>query len=176
MINRSEFSRKINLSQIKNRNFSIEIEANEKECADLAKRFHLPQIMELKCHYDLTLMHRNEIHAIGKLKALVMQNCVVSLEDFPSAIQESFELKFVPADKIKSSIEEIDEPDEIPYEGDSIDLGEVTSEQLFLSLDAYPHKEGASHPLILNEDDLPKTQSKETNPFAVLKSLKSKKT
>ena len=53
-----------------------------------------------------------------------------------------------------------DLPDEIPYEAETIDLGEATAEQLGLALDPWPRIEGATVPEIEDEDD--------GSPFAIL--------
>jgi hypothetical protein len=50
--------------------------------------------------------------------------------------------------------------DEIPYEAETIDLGEATAEQLGLALDPYPRIDGATVPTIDDDED--------QSPFAIL--------
>jgi hypothetical protein len=123
----------------------VTIEADPAECAALAARLRLPAILGLTCRYVLTRRGRSVVDATGRLHARVTQTCVVSLDAFDAAIDESFSVRFVPAGT------EQDDPDpesidEIPYEGDAIDLGEATAEQLALALDPYPRRPGAALP------------------------------
>ncbi|CAI3932518.1 23S rRNA accumulation protein YceD (essential in plants [Commensalibacter communis] len=171
-----EFSRKVQVNQIQKKPLTIKIEANQDEKQALAERFSIPEVQSLLCIYQLKYYHGRQVRAIGEMKAEVIQNCVISLDDFLVKINESFELHFIPSDKLSSELEEIDDPDVIPYENDVIDLGEVTAEQLALFLDPYPHKDDAeqSNPLILSENEVEIVGNKEPkeNPFKVLEQLK----
>jgi uncharacterized metal-binding protein YceD (DUF177 family) len=136
-----ELHRPLRLSRIGADGLQIVVESNEAERAALARRMLLPAIPALRCRFALTREGRGVIAASGRLDALVVQNCVVSLEDFEAPVTEDFTVHFVPAGT------ETDDPDpesidEIPYEGDSIDLGEATAEQLALALDPYPRRPG----------------------------------
>lgn len=170
-----EFSRKIQINQIQKKPLMIKIEADEDEKKALAERFSIPQLHSLFCIYQLKYFHGRQVRAKGEIKALITQNCVISLEDFFVTIHESFELLFTPSDDLKSELEEIDDPDVIPYEGDMIDLGEVTAEQLALFLDPYPHKENSNNPLIIkdNDEDIESTKELKENPFKILEQLKN---
>ncbi|OUI78992.1 hypothetical protein HK18_06310 [Commensalibacter intestini] len=170
-----EFSRKIQLNQIQKKPLTIKIEANEEEKKALSERFSIPEIHSLLCTYQLKYFHGRQVRAVGEMKAIITQNCVVSLEDFVVTIDESFELLFMSSDKISGELEEIDDPDVIPYENEVIDLGEVTAEQLALFVDPYPHKDGTDNKLILNENDIKITDEKDVkeNPFKVLEQLKN---
>lgn len=168
-----EFSKKIFVKQIEKKPISIEIEANTAEKKALAVRFTIPDILSLTCHYQLSYFHGGHIRAEGKLKAVLIQNCVVSLEDFISEIEDEFELLFVPIDQVGKELEALDDPDVVPYDHDFIDIGEVTSQQLVLLLDPYPHKPDVKNELIIDEQTLDTTKvEKKENPFNVLKKLK----
>lgn len=170
-----EFSRKVFINQIQKKQIFLEVEANAIEREALAQRFSIPDIALLTCHYQLAYHYGGHIRAIGKLKAKVDQKCVVTLEDFSVQIEEDFELLFMPLTQLGNELEEIEDPDIIPYEGDSIDLGEVTAQQLVLLLDPYPHKPDAHSELIVKEETI-KEYAAETkdNPFKILEKLKNK--
>jgi hypothetical protein len=92
---------------------------------------------------------------------------VVTLEPFEARLDEHAALRFVPAQTLREAAdlaeldaETLEGPDEIPYNGELIDLGAALAEQLALSLDPYPRKPGAELPAGLGEAD--------TNPFSVL--------
>ena len=86
----------------------------------------------------------------GGAAGRITQTCVVSLDDFDAPIEEVFQVRFVPAGEESDDIDP-DSDDEIPFEGNQIDLGEATAEQLGLALDPYPRMEGVEMPEI--EDD-----------------------
>lgn len=170
-----EFSRKVQINQIQKKPLTIKIEANDEEKKALAERFLIPEVHSLLCTYQLKYFHGRQVRAVGKMEAIVTQNCVISLEDFLVTINESFELHFIPSDKVSAELEEIDDPDVIPYDNEVIDLGEVTAEQLALFLDPYPHKENSNNNLILKENEYQSAIEKEPkeNPFKVLEQLKN---
>ena len=81
----------------------------------------------------------------GQLRARLRQCCVITMEDFDTEIAEDFEIRFVPEGMEAEEID-LDAPDEIPYAGATIDLGEAAVEQLALCLDPFPKKPGAALP------------------------------
>jgi uncharacterized metal-binding protein YceD (DUF177 family) len=121
------------------------VEASETERAAVARRLGIVQVGSLVCRFALRRWEGATVQALGTLTASVTQICVVSMEPFDSAVSEEFEVRFVPEG---SEAEEIDleAPDEIPYAGGSIDLGEAAVEQLALALDPFPRKPGAVVP------------------------------
>ena len=60
----------------------------------------------------------------------------------PATVAEAFTVHFVP-DGTETEDCRLDAPDEIPYQGSAIDLGEAATEQLALALDPYPKQPGA---------------------------------
>jgi len=144
----------------------IDVRASQAECAALAKRLILPAIASVTCRWRCTALPGGVFAARGHLKAAITQICVVSLDPFPAKIDERFEVHFIPETQIgeEDASEEIDE---IPYQGFEIDLGEATAEQLALSLDPYPRKEGATLP--------PEATDEPGNPFAGLAALQPKR-
>jgi hypothetical protein len=143
----------------------IEIKATQAECDALAARLLLPGVAELYCRWHITALPEGIFAAKGLLKAVITQTCVVSLEPFLTRVEDRFEVRFVP-ESLLGEEDEHEEIDEIPYQGNEIDLGEATAEQLALSLDPFPRKEGAElHPSAV--EDL-------SGPFAALATLKAK--
>ena len=87
---------------------------------------------------------------------------MVSLDEFTTAVDETFQVHFVPAGT------ETDDPDpesvdEIGYANDVLDLGEAAAEQLGLALDPYPRRPDAELPAFEAEE--------EQGPFAALRGL-----
>ena len=124
---------------------TLMIEATAVECAALAVRLGIPDVLRLSCRF--VLKGRGAfVQAEGTLAADVVQSCVVSLEPVEQVVSEMFVIRFVPSGR-ESDDADPEAPDEIPYEGGTIDLGEAAAEQLALALDPYPRlPEAELHP------------------------------
>jgi uncharacterized metal-binding protein YceD (DUF177 family) len=157
-----EFHRPLLLDRIGADGADLTIEASPTECAALAVRMKLPAVLALSCAFHLIREGRDIVLARGVLRACITQTCVISLEDFDSTLQEVFQVRFVPSGEETEDIDP-DSDDEIPFEGNSIDLGEAAAEQLGLALDPYPRMPGVEMPEI--EED------PEPHPFAALRRL-----
>jgi hypothetical protein len=157
-----EFHRPLTLDRIGPHGLDLTVEATSTECAALAARMNLPAVLALACTFHLVREARDTISARGALRATITQTCVISLDDFDAAIEEVFQVRFVPLGEEGDDIDP-ESDDEIPFEGNVIDLGEAAAEQLGLALDPYPRKPGVEMPEM--EDD------PEPHPFAALRRL-----
>lgn len=117
---------------------------------------------------------RGGIRVTGKLKALVVQPSVVSLEPVTEEIEEPIDRIFLPgsekafAGKADAEVFVDLEGDDVPdhFEGNEADLSDLIVETLALAIDPYPRLEGESIGIAGDEDD------EEDSPFAGLKALK----
>jgi len=157
-----EFPRPLRLERIGAAGLDITVTAGPAECETLAARMNLPAIASLSCRFRLRPGPAGCIEARGNLTAKITQLCVISLDAFPAELTEAFEIRFVP-DGTEAEEPDPDSPDEIPHDGEAIDLGEATAEQLALALDPYPRKPGAELP----QEATPPGE----NPFVRLASL-----
>jgi Large ribosomal RNA subunit accumulation protein YceD len=156
----SELYRPVALSKIGPRGLTIAVRATPEECAAVAARMDLPAIHSLDCRFTLAVETGGvSVSATGRLRAQVTRVCVTSAEDFETTVEDEFTVRFVPTGTEREDPDP-DLPDEIPYEADTIDLGEAAAEQLGLALDPYPRMPGATVPDIGDNDD--------TSPFAIL--------
>jgi len=121
----------------------VVIEATQAERAALAARFGLGAVEALRAEIALEQKPR-AIRATGRLRAQIMQRCAVSVEDFPVAIDEPVDLRFVdesahalPDDEATEIELEADDCDEIGFSGDMFDLGEAVAQTLGLAIDPY---------------------------------------
>lgn len=158
-----ELHRPVSVGQIPTLGSHILVEATPAECSALALRMGLPEVLELRCRFDLLRESNTMIRAHGTLQARVMQTCVISLEDFEATVEESFSVRFVPSGTENDDVDPESE-DEIPYENGVIDLGEAAAEQLGLALDPYPRMPDAALPEVDAEPD--------PHPFAALDRLR----
>ncbi|NHN89737.1 YceD family protein [Acetobacter conturbans] len=157
--------------------------ATEAECARIATRLQIPGVASLTCRYELHSEVGHTVLARGALTAKLSQLCALTLDVFEDVIGERFTIRFVPEARFEENkaldpVGELDEIDEIPYAGDSIDLGEATVEQLSLILDPYPRRPGVARPAgVLTESDVDLLEDEaaaeeKTNPFAALARLR----
>ncbi|MGH7049101.1 MAG: YceD family protein [Acetobacteraceae bacterium] len=136
--------------------YQVDVTANAGERRALARRFELPSLAALSCTFALSRRAgarqagAREAGAItraaGHLLARLTQLCRVTLEEFPTDVEERFVVLFVPGGSESASFDPA-APDEIPYTDGMIDLGEAAAEQLALALDPWPRKpDPASEP------------------------------
>ncbi|MBO1325911.1 DUF177 domain-containing protein [Acetobacter sp. TBRC 12305] len=176
MTDKPEFSRPMAVRRIGSDGTDHTVEATEEERRRVALRLGLPEIAMLRCRYTLHDRGRGVVEAQGALAARFMQTCVVSLEVFEDMMAGSFVVRFIPArDFTDSDVPDLEAVDEIPYEGQEIDLGEAAVEQFALDLDPYPHAPDLVLPpgLIMDEDEAEaiaaqERKAKTANPFAGL--------
>nr|WP_294545364.1 DUF177 domain-containing protein [uncultured Rhodopila sp.] len=158
-----EFHRPVSLDRIGAHGLDMTVEATAAECAALAERMKLPAVLAVSCTFHLFREGRDRVLARGHLKARVTQICVVSVDEFDADVEEVFQVRFVPSGEESEDVDP-ESDDEIPYEGNLVDLGEAAAEQLGLALDPYPRKPGAA----LTEPDA----EAKPYPFAALSGLR----
>jgi hypothetical protein len=139
-----EFSRLIPLARLPEAGRAEQLDASPAECGALARRFAIPAVDRLSASLLLRPEPGGAVTVTGTLSADVVQSCVVSLEPVPQHLEEAVSLRLVPPGEEPS--DDPDGPDEIPLEGDAVDLGEAIAEQLALALDPYPRAPGAELP------------------------------
>jgi len=142
------------------------IEASAQECAALARRFDLPRIEHLRARIALA-EDGKAVRATGQLEAAVIQLCAISGEEFAVRIDEPLVLRFVEqqAEGARRGDDEAIEIvladgdcDEIPFSGDSFDLGEAVAQSLGLGIDPYaegPNADAARKAAGIIGDDTP---------------------
>lgn len=120
---------------------AVTVEADAAERAALARRYNIPAVERLSCRLTLR-RSRDTVFAEGDLRAEVVQTCVVSLDPVAQSVREVFTVRFVPEGE-EIGDEDPESPDELPYAGTTIDVGEAVAEQLALALDPYPRRPDA---------------------------------
>jgi uncharacterized metal-binding protein YceD (DUF177 family) len=158
----SEFHRPLSLDRIGPQGLDVTVDASPAECSALAVRMNLPTVLAVSCVFHLIRESRDIVLARGVLRARITQTCVISLEDFDAPVEEVFQVRFVPSGEESDDIDP-ESDDEIPFEGNQIDLGEAAAEQLGLALDPYPRMPGVEMPEAGEEPD--------EHPFAALRRL-----
>ncbi|CCM75077.1 YceD family protein [Rhizobium mesoamericanum] len=173
------FSYLVNIGHISANPVEVRLEADKRELAALAESWSVLSVDSLSAELQIGRWKRDGIRIKGRVRATIVQSCVVTLDPVPSAIDESFEQIFVPensklarrpANDAGEMVLDPDGPD-LPesFTGDAIDVGEVVTEFAALAIDPYPRKPGvefAGHIEDAGEGD------KKPSAFAVLKDWK----
>jgi len=165
------FSRLARVDALPREGQVITIEATPAEREELASFYKLPAIAALTATLRLDPRGRGGARVTGAVHGELTQICVVSLEPFPSIVDEDVDVRFAPqtaansrstATKETDTFSLADEDDPDPVVDGKIDLGALTAEFFALGLDPYPRKPGA----ILDEE---RTNSEPADsPFAAL--------
>lgn len=145
-----EFSRIVSLEDLGGGEVERHISADADERAAIARRLGLVGLERCEAWVALRRLKGGRRLAItGRLRAEVVQTCVVSLESFSAGIEESFSLHYAAASplagkEVQVGLDDADAPE--PLVGNEIDIGEVVTQHLSLALDPYPRKPGATFP------------------------------
>ena len=167
-----ELSRQLRLDRVPPAGVSLDIDASEIERAALTRRFGVMSVPEMTAHVALRAESAGFWRVDGRLRALVVQACGVTLEPVEQRIDEAFSLRFTTeAEEVDRDTGELvvgaEAPEPLP--GDTLDLGEIVADQLALSIDPFPRKPGAQLADILPATPAP---AAEEGPFAALAALK----
>jgi uncharacterized metal-binding protein YceD (DUF177 family) len=175
------FSRPLSVDSVGEGGLRLNLAASPAECAALAELDGLAAIKDLHVDADVARRGRDRLKVAGRVKAVVTQICVVTLEPFDAEVDEAFEVEFAPQaeaeaahdqamaeieaahDKAGALADQPDPPD--PIIDGKIDLGALASEFLALGLDPYPRKPGVEFEPVIEDDGRP-------SPFAALAKLK----
>ena len=166
-----EFSRRIRVDKLADRDTEFALEAEPEECARLAERFSILGLERLDARvWARRIGGTAAVRVRVNFVADVLQSCIVTLDSVAAHIDEWFEVEYVPGGDPDEDVEVVFDADEIDpperMQGGEFDIGDVISEHLALSLDDYPRKPGAEI-----GDHIEYAGESETaeNPFAVLK-------
>lgn len=160
-----ELRRPVLLEHIGAAGMDVTVEADPTECAALAARMQVPAVHALTCSFHLVRERGDRVTALGHLRARITQACIVSMEEFQTDLEEVFRVTFVPAGE-ETDVIDPEADDDLPYEGNAIDVGEAAAEQLGLAIDPYPRMPGAALPE--GEADVESAPQ----PFAALRALR----
>ncbi len=167
-----EFSRPIGLDELQDGEICRTIEADEAERAALAARFDLIAVEALQASVRVRRVSGGPLVRVsGRLRADVIQRCVVTLAPLPAHIEEDFIETFGPSGyRAPEGEPESDLPE--VFDDNGIDVGELVAQLLLLSLDSYPRSPGAEVAQEARPDELGGDRSR---PFAALGELMAKR-
>jgi uncharacterized metal-binding protein YceD (DUF177 family) len=144
--------------------------AGPDQCAAVAAQLGLVSCDKLDVHYKIRPIAAGRLRLEATLDAIVVQECVVTLDPVSSELSEAFELELWPAEKFPQTSEATidplgaDEPERI--ENGVIDIGRIVCDHLAGLIDPYPRKPGVVFSW-RDENDQPGAEK----PFAKLENL-----
>ncbi|GAA0305553.1 DUF177 domain-containing protein [Sphingomonas oligophenolica] len=165
-----EFSRLERIDTIGEGEREVSISATQEERAALAARFELKSIDRLDGVFRLRRDAAGVV-ARGRVRAAVVQSCVVTDDPLPVTVDEPVALRFVAEDAPDADEIELNEDslDTMGFDGAAIDLGEAAAETMALALDPFPRGPNAAAALreagVISEE--------EAKPLGALAGLKA---
>jgi len=168
-----KFSYPVKIDELNQNHYKFVLEADADELKDIAQILQLEAVNYFKGEVFLKFNKKeNLLRVWGNVKATLMVQSVISLENFEQKVNTPFELFF----DTKATYKDIRETeptinDEIPdiIENGEINLADICIEQVALKLDDYPRAEGE----VFDFSQYAKVEPPEhDNPFAVLQKLK----
>jgi hypothetical protein len=160
------------VEEIPDSGLHLEIEASPEIRTALAKLAEVRDIAQASAAFDLVRADGG-VDVSGRVKARVVQTCVVTLEPVENEVDEPVDVAFRPGAELAAVpvhgsqvLDEDEEPPE-PLIGGKVDLGALATEFLILGIDPYPRKPGA-------EFAPPKPAEAGEHPFAGLEALKKR--
>lgn len=174
---------------ISNESREFNIEPQLEDLPDLAKALDVASVISI--HASMTL-HRTKksIRIRGEVRAVVDQNCIVTLEPVRQKFSEEIDRTFVASrdevekvfKKMNSNREMMIDPDEIDppevVENGRIDLAAIALEHVILGIDLYPRAQGVeaddtSSMVVVHTDESAEEEIVKESPFAALARLKA---
>lgn len=185
------WSAPVSIQEVPDTGFRLELQADERIRAAVARAADILAVLRLEAVFDLTRQSGERLLVTGRVSATVRQACIVTLDPVDNEVEEAVEVMFDPAAvpdqdagrsaqqarshargaakpgggrsaKIEVTADEAPEP----LVGDTVDLGALATEFLMLGLDPYPRKPGAAF-------ENPSVEDASDHPFAALAKLRN---
>lgn len=174
------FSYPVKVGHVSANPVEVKISADAAERAGLAKLWDVLEVKSLSSTFQVQRWKRDGVRLKGRVKADIVQACVVTLDPVDAHIDEPIDAVFVPegsklarlpvANEGGEMLLDPDGPDapEI-FTGDTIDAGAVAAEHAALAIDPYPRKADVAFSGHIESSD---KDDRKPSPFAVLKDWK----
>lgn len=169
----------VHVARLPGKGMPVRIEADAAQRKALAVVHDLLAVEHFRADLDIIGWRRDGVKVTGRVRADIVQSCVVTLEPVVGVIDEDISALFLPegsrlaVPKRNSEGEIILEPegDDGPelFSGDTIDVGQLAEEFFAMGIDPYPRKTGV-------QIDAPPAQDEEKRGplFEKLQALKKK--
>ena len=151
-----------------------EFSADATELAALCRRYGVEALKAASASLTISPEPEGAVRVSGAVHAELSQICSVSLEAVDEIIDEPVAITYLPPsmDEPATAVDATFEPQEDyePFDGVSLELGELVAQEIAAAIDPYPRKAGVTFG---NHGQLGDNAPEERdNPFAVLQKLK----
>lgn len=177
-----DIAKPLDISRLAKEGVEIDLVLTSDIATQLAEACEVEAVNTLTGSLTVRPYRRNGISVKGAFVAQLTQNCSVTLEPLKEYVEDIIERYFLPLEDIEKNesptLEEIEvlletpDPPE-PLIGREISLFEILREQILLSKNAFPRKEGAALESGLASDQA--AEREKESPFAALKVLQGGK-
>ena len=171
-----EFSRTVDISRLPPEGRNESFSATADECAALKERFGVDAFLSLQVDVSVQPWKRGACRVRGTAKAAMTRTCVVSLDQFDTALEVRLDRLFSERALVrvdgKEVVVSVDDDDFGQIVDGEIEVGEMAVEELLLELDPHPRKPGAEFKPQAANDTAEAAKPVRNNPFAVLQQLK----
>lgn len=153
---RSAVSFLVHVARLPKNGMDVTVEADEAQRAALARAHGLLAVERFVATLHVAGWKQGGVRVSGRVKAGIVQQCVVTLDPVPAEVDEEVAATFLPegsrlAVPVYSAEGEIlldAEGEDGPelFAGDTVDVGQLAEEFFALGIDPYPRKAGAALP------------------------------
>lgn len=187
----NEWSHFVAVEDLGESGIRVSISPDAQQKTDLARRLDIVAVEDIRADLDVSPSKGGVIHVTGRFTAKIEQTCVITLEPLHNVIEEDIDAWFSDQDqmvsfakvkkdqqvkKAHSEVELLDEAEDPErVVNGRIDLGELVTQHVSLSIDPYPHKEGAAHEFTDENKKADKASPVRRNPFEALKDWKERR-
>jgi len=153
------------------------IVASAAEREALAEAYGLVSVDALSADLAVNRWRGHGVAVTGRVKAEIVQNCVVTLVPVGQSIDEEISVRFLPDDGKEDPGKEVEvyldgeDPPET-LDGNTIDLGDLAVEHFAVGIDPYPRAPGADLSVVLPSEP---ADAEPESPFAALAALAGRK-
>jgi hypothetical protein len=156
---------------------TVQRQATPEELAGIVRALDLVACDALSAEYAVKPTLDGRYSLSGRLRARVVQACVVTLEPVVGTIDEAFDVTFWPEERMPEpaggAVDLDDEPEPEPIVAGQIMVGRVVFECLTAALDPFPRAPGAA---LDRHEAAPEGEGagSPASPFAVLAKIRPK--
>jgi hypothetical protein len=151
---KSPVSFPVHVARLPQKGVSLTIEADSVQLAALAEEHGLLSVKDWRAELEVKPWKRNGVKIAGRVRADIVQACVVTLDPLDAHIDEAVEGLFLPEDSklgregfghAGEILLDADGPDSPEtFSGDTVDAGALAEQFFALAIDPYPRKPGVS--------------------------------
>ncbi|MBI1619195.1 YceD family protein [Aquamicrobium zhengzhouense] len=159
----SPISSRVQVSRLPKNGLEIIVEADAEQREALADEHDLRSVETFKAVLNVTAWRKGGVKVAGRVKAVIVQDCVVTLEPVEQVVDEEVSGLFlpegsklaVPTRSIEGEILLDAEGEDSPelFSGDFVDVGQLAEEFFAMGIDPYPRRPDAQVGVTEEEDE-----------------------